>query len=251
MGAANNPATTSITAPTSAMGATDTTDTTDTTSTTAATQPAETGLAALAKELKANRNAATAYNAKLNDPKKSAWERFSAGARNASDAGGGTALGNYSKGSASEQARQERQQQMFLNENAGMIGQEMEYGLDAAKNQSLADLAVLESQQTALASNAQYFDRVNATLAKLLDQQQEAIQNNVGLKADPLKEPKKYALLMAQFNASKNGAEYIDAIARSNAILTNIQNQMGASVNPTTGQGAGGGFKVTQRTAAP
>jgi hypothetical protein len=252
MGAANNPATTSITAPTSAMGATDTTDTTDTTSTTAATQPAETGLAALAKELKANRNAATAYNAKLNDPKKSAWERFSAGARNASDAGGGTALGNYSKGSASEQARQERQQQMFLNENASMIGQEMEYGLTSAKNKALADLAVLESQQTALASNAQYFAQVNATLEDFLAARQEAIQNNVRSSADPSEDPEQYNLLMAKFNESADGKYYANAIARTNAILNNIQNQMGA--NPTTPKAPAGGVSqnlqnlIAQRT---
>jgi len=47
------------------------------------------------------------------EAKAAAWARFQAGARNASDAGGGTALGNYSKGSAkqAEPSRQRGQQQ--------------------------------------------------------------------------------------------------------------------------------------------
>ena len=77
---------------------------------------------------------------------------------------------------------------------------------------------------------------------------QEAIQNNVRSSADPSEDPEQYNLLMAKFNESADGQYYANAIARTNAILNNIQNQMGASVNPTTGQGAGGG--VSQNAQA-
>ena len=82
------------------------------------------GIGALAERLAANSRATSAYNDKISDPRKAAWERFQAGGRNASDAGGGSAFGNYSKGSASERARQERQQQAFFETDAANIGKE-------------------------------------------------------------------------------------------------------------------------------
>ena len=115
-------------------------------------------------------------------------------------------------------------------------------------HKALADLAVLESQQTALASNVQYFAQVNATLEKFLAARQEAIQNNVRNSADPSKEPEKYALLMEKFNASADGKYYATSIARTNAILDYIQQQTTGSVNPTTPQAPAGG--VSQNAQA-
>ena len=167
------------------------------------------GIGALAERLAANSRATSAYNDTISDPRKSAWERFSAGARNASDAGGGTALGNYSKGSASERARQERQQQAFFETDAANIGKETELAsgrLDAltsayGSGQTRGDasqLAGLSAENERLATEAK--QKTNAVLAEAnmieregLDFQktQASIMAMRGLLGDMLKDSQK------------------------------------------------------------
>jgi len=167
------------------------------------------GIGALAERLAANSRATSAYNDTISDPRKSAWERFSAGARNSSDAGGGTAFGNYAKGSANERARQERQQQAFFETDAANIGKETELAsgrLDAltsayGSGQTRGDasqLAGLSAENERLATEAK--QKTNAVLAEAnmieregLDFQktQASIMAMRGLLGDMLKDSQK------------------------------------------------------------
>lgn len=153
------------------------------------------GIGALAERLAANSRATSAYNDTISDPRKSAWERFSAGARNASDAGGGTALGNYSKGSANERSRQERQQQGFFETDAANIGKETELAsgrLDAltsayGSGQTRGDasqLAGLSAESERLATEAKQRTNELIAQANIIERQGLGFQKTQALLLD-------------------------------------------------------------------